>query len=393
MFLHEYQAKELLSRFAVPIPQGRIVDSAGDAGRIASRLGLSRFVVKAQVHATDRLQGGGVRFSMSPDGVAHTVETLMASPFTKPGGPALGERVRWVLIEEAVEARQLLYVAMHLDRMRGGLVALASAAGGAAIERRAVSDPDLVQQIPLEIREGRATGDFAALATAIGLDGGEAAALVDLFEKLGSMLVSIDATQIELNPVAVSWDGALVALDAKVEVDNHALFRHPGLAALRAAVEVEEGDPVLLGADRHHINYQRMDGDIGIVANGAGLALATLDQVVDAGGAPANFMDVRTTASSLDVAYGLELIMANDRVRAILVNVHGGGMQSCDTIAEGVGVAMRRSPRPLPLVIRMVGNNAEYAWRVLRNQGVAFTAADEISEAALQACRLARGSS
>jgi len=391
MHLHEFQAKELLTRFGVPVPSGRVADSAHDAERIAERLGFDRFVVKAQVHATDRARGGGIRLSMSPSGVAHTVEAVLSAPFTKPGGPEKGERVRWILIEEAIEARQLIYAAIHLDRNCGRLMALASAAGGEAIERRAASDPSLVKRVPLVIEGERATGDFAGLAASIGLDDAAAAALVSVLERIGEMLVSLDATQIELNPLAVTWDGDLVALDARVTIDAHALFRHPGLAALRTAVEIEEGDPVVLGADRHHINYQRMDGDIGVVVNGAGLALATLDAVSDAGGRPANFMDVRTTATSLDVAYGLELILANANVRSILVNVHGGGMQPCDTIAEGVGIAMGRAKRSLPLVMRMAGNNAQFAASVLANRGIAFRAADDMGQAARLACEMARG--
>lgn len=206
------------------------------------------------------------------------------------------------------------------------------------------------------------------------------------------MAVALDATQVEVNPLALTWDGRFVALDAKVRIDDNALFRHPAFAALSTATEIEDGDPVALGADRHHINYQRLDGDIGLVVNGAGLALATLDSIVEAGGRPANFMDVRTTATSLDVAYGLELIVSNAAVRSILVNVHGGGMQRCDTIAEGLGVAVRKVARHPPLVIRMAGNNAVYAHTVLANNGVAYRAADDMVEASRLAVAAARSS-
>ncbi len=233
-------------------------------------------------------------------------------------------------------------------------------------------------------------GDFAGLARQIGLGGTAAEAAADIFQKMAGMAVALDATQVEINPLALTWDGRFVALDAKVQIDDNALFRHPAFAALSSATEIEEGDPVVLGADRHHINYQRMDGDIGVVVNGAGLALATIDSIVDAGGRPANFMDVRTTATSLDVAYGLELIVANEMVRSILVNVHGGGMQRCDTIAEGLGVAVRKAERRPPLVIRMAGNNADYAHRVLANNGVAYTQAGDIAEAARLAVAAAR---
>lgn len=390
MNLHEFQAKELLSRFGVPVPRGRVSDDGAGAARVAERLGFSRFVVKAQVHASDRLGRGGVRFSMSPQGVGETVDHLLKLPFTRDDSLRQGERVRWVLVEEAIAAMQLFYAAVYLDAACGALTLLASAAGGAAIERRAAADDALIKSITLKIDGERAVGDFAGLARQIGLGGKAAEAAADIFQKMAGMAVALDATQVEINPLALTWDGRFVALDAKVQIDDNALFRHPAFAALSSATEIEEGDPVVLGADRHHINYQRMDGDIGVVVNGAGLALATIDSIVDAGGRPANFMDVRTTATSLDVAYGLELIVANEMVRSILVNVHGGGMQRCDTIAEGLGVAVRKAERCPPLVIRMAGNNADYAHRVLANNGVAYTQAGDIAEAARLAVTAAR---
>ncbi|MGD9783420.1 MAG: ATP-grasp domain-containing protein [Hyphomicrobiaceae bacterium] len=390
MNLHEFQAKELLTRFGVPVPKGRIADSGPDGERIARRLQFKRFAIKAQVHASDRARGGGIRFSASPEGVGATAELLLGSRFTRPGGAEGAERVRWVLIEEAIAARQLLYAAIYLDSASGRLMALAGPAGGEAIERRVALDPTLIERVPLTFDGKSATGDFAGLVTSIGLSGKEAASTAAVISRMADLAVTLDATQVEINPLALTWDGELVAMDAKITIDNHALIRHPGLAALSAAVDVEEGDPVVLGADRHHINYQRMGGDVGVVVNGAGLALATVDLVGDCGGRAANFMDVRTTATSLDVAYGMELILSNSAVRSIIVNVHGGGMQPCDTIAEGVGMAMRRADRTPPLVIRMAGNNAAYAHTVLANLGVGYVAADDMGEAAKLAVAAAR---
>lgn len=382
MNLHEFQAKELLSRFGVPVPRGRITDNGADAVRIAERLGFSRFVVKAQVQATDRMAHGGVRFSVSPRGVGETVSHLLATPFTRPGGPPNGERVRWVLIEEAAAPMQLLYAAVFLDAAKGALTMMVSPAGGAAIERRTGADPSLLKSSQLKIDGNRATGDFAGLAASLGLAEDATQDAAAILEKLANIAVSLDATQVEINPLALTWDGRFIALDAKVRIDDNALFRHPAFAALSSATEVEEGDPVVLGAERHHINYQRLDGDVGVVVNGAGLALATIDSIVDAGGQPANFMDVRTTATSLDVAYGMELIVSNPLVRSIVVNVHGGGMQRCDTIAEGLGIAIRKAKHHPPLVIRMAGNNAVYAHTVLANNGVIYQPAGNMSEAA-----------
>lgn len=391
MNLHEFQAKELLSRFGVKVPRGRIADSAADAERIAQRLAFERFAVKAQVQASDRYASGGVRFAASPAGVRETVGLLLETSFTRAGGPIGAERVRWVLIEEALAPMQLLYAAVYLDPAMGALSMLASAAGGSAIETRSTTDPGMISRVPITIAGDRAIADFPALARGIGLAGmiAEKAALV--FASMADIAVKLDALQVEINPLAVTYEGELVALDAKISIDDNAMFRHPAFAAMSSAVEIEEGDPVVLGADRHHINYQRMDGDIGVVVNGAGLALATLDAVVDAGGRAANFMDVRTTATSLDVAYGLELILSNPAVRAILVNVHGGGMQPCDTIAEGIGVALRRAARRPPMVIRMAGNNYEYAHKVLANNGIVYAHAADIGSAAAKAVAAARG--
>lgn len=390
MNLQEFQAKELLTRFSVPVPKGRVADSPADAERIARRLGGGKLAVKAQVRAGDRLEAGGVRFSASPEGVGETARLLLDMRFVKAGEPGSTERVRWVLIEEVVPTLRQLYAAVFLDAGSGRLRLLGCAAGGSAVEARAAEDPSLLASIDLAITGNEATGDFAGMAARLGLEGATAGKAADVFRRMAGLAVAVDATQVEINPLAVTWDGDLVALDAKIVIDDNALVRHPALAALSAAVEAEEGDPVVLGADRHHINYQRLDGDIGIVVNGAGLALATLDCVVDAGGRPANFMDVRTNASSLDVAYGIELILANPSVRALLVNIHGGGMQACDTIAEGVGVAMRRATRAVPLVVRMAGNNASFASTVLANNGVAYQPAQDMTSAARLAVAAAR---
>ncbi len=395
MNLQEFQAKELLTRFAVPVPRGRIADSAADAERVARRLSFPRFAVKAQVRSTDRLAAGGVRFSASPEGVGETARLLLDSRISRAGSAPsdhanTGEKVRWVLIEEAIEAMQALYAAVFLDRVTGQLSLMAAPAGGSAIEARAKQDAQFIRRAPLTIVRDGAEGDFAGMAAGIGLEGGVAEKAASIFRRMASLAVALDATQVEINPLVVTWDGDLVALDAKITIDDNALIRHPALAALAAAVEAEEGDAVVLGADRHHINFQRMDGDIGLVVNGAGLALATLDAIVDAGGQPANFMDIRTTATSLDVAYGVELILANPKVRAILVNVHGGGMQPCDTIAEGVGIALRRAAHKPAIVVRMAGNNASFATTVLANNGVAYQSASDMAAASRNAVEAAK---
>jgi len=374
MDLHEFQAKELLARFGIDVPAGQVVETASDAERAAERLGSPRFVVKAQIKAGDRGQHGGVRFAASPRAVGAEAGTLLGKRIATAQTPTEGLLVKWVYVEEAVDAAQALYAAVVLDRVTGRPLLLASAQGGDDIEARAEHDPDIIQSIPLTLGGDTADGDFGALAARIGLTGNAAQAAEHLFRQLTKAFVALDASLVEINPLALVGD-RLVALDAKLTIDDNALFRHPGLRSLRDFTVRDESDPVELEAQHHQINYIRMKGDIGVLVNGAGLALATLDMLCDAGGRPANFMDIRTTASSLDIARGFQLILENPAVRSILVNVHGGGMQACDTIAEGIGIAVRRyAGREVPIVICMAGNHAEFARTVLQNTGVRYIA-------------------
>jgi len=398
MDLHEFQAKELLERFGIDIPAGRVVESAADAQRAVEGLGGPGFVVKAQIRAGDRAGHGGVRFADSARAAAAEAGALLGRRIVTPQTPDGGALVKWVYVEEEVEAARLLYAAVLLDPVSGRPLALASAHGGDDIEDRAERDPGIVRSIPLTIGRDTADGDFAGLAGRIGLTGAALAAAAQLLRQLAAAFVALDASLIEINPLALTAGGRLVALDAKLSIDDNALFRHADLRALRDYMARDESDPVELEAQQHQINYIRMAGDIGVLVNGAGLALATLDMVCDAGGRPANFMDIRTTATSQDIARGFGLILDTPAVRAILVNVHGGGMQPCDTIAEGIGIAMRRRDRPpvahnVPIVISMAGNHAEFARTVLANTGVPHIACGTPWEAVQKAVAFARAES
>lgn len=392
MNLLEFQAKELLSRYGVAIPRGRVAGAVDDAERVGVRLGFSRFLVKAQVHAGDRMAGGGIRFAANPTAVAAVAAGMLGKRLVTSQTGRQGQIVRWVYVEEQIPDARHLYVAVLLDAAAGGLVLMLSADGGDDIEERAATRPDLVTRVKLH---STAEGDGNALAIGdavarLGLPARTTDKLVSLALALTRAAHELDATMIEINPLALTADGDLIALDAKIAIDDNALYRHPELAALHQASETEDGDLEALEAQRHQINYMRLDGDIGVVVNGAGLALATLDLLTEAGGKPANFMDIRTTASSLDIAYGFGLIVDNEAVRAILVNVHGGGMQRCDTVAEGMAIALRRSQRPLPMVIRFAGNNAEFAARRLADSGARFEVASNMWDAAETAVALAR---
>lgn len=386
MNVQEFQAKPLLSRYGITVPLGHVATTPAEAAAVARRLGCSRYAVKAQVVGKDREAAGGIQFAASPDAAAEVARGLLGRRLSVTGNAA-GALVQQVYIEEAVDGVQELYAAATVDRTTGQIVLLASASGGRDIEARVAGDPGLIERLPLHLQDTAPAGDYGAFAARVGGPLGAADPLTAFLRNLARALSALDSTLIEINPVGLTQDGRLIALDAKMTIDDNALYRRPELAALR---EAGEGAPVELDAQRHQINYVALDGNIGVAVNGAGLALATQDLIVDAGGRPANFMDVRTTATSLDIAHGFGLLLANPRVKVMLVNVHGGGMQRCDTIAEGLGIALRRAGRALPTVIRMAGNNADFARTVLANNGVRYIAADTMAEAAARAASLAR---
>lgn len=388
MDLYEHQAKRLLAAYGIPIPISEVAETLDEAGQAARRLGCPGFVVKAQILAGDRNSGGGIRFASNPVEVEAAARALLGADLVTSQTGTRAARVGAVQIEEQVRTQRQLYLAVAIDPLSGAVVMLASRAGGGDIEVRAQNDQQLVQRLPLTIDGMRLVGDFDGFARQIETDPRIAAGLAVLMRNLAAAFIASDATLAEINPLGVTEAGHLSALDAKVTIDDNALFRRADLKRLKETIV--SPDPDELAAQEHQLNYLKLDGSVGCVVNGAGLALATIDLLADAGGRPANFMDIRTTATSLDIAHGFGLILANPQVRSILVNVHGGGMQRCDTVAEGIAVAMRRSARRVPLVIRFAGNNAAYAATVLRNSGVAYTAATDMAEAARIATAAAR---
>jgi succinyl-CoA synthetase beta subunit len=358
MRLHEFQAKTLLASHGIDVPEGRVALTSEDASAIARELGSEGFAVKAQIRSGERGKAGAVRMVRTPDEVAAAARLLLGRTFvTTQTGPD-GATANSVLVERAVTAPRSLYLSFFIDVAKAETVLLAGAEGSQDIEQRVRAGEMRLERVKVasdgEIDEEEAL----ALSQRLGLSGKLLPEFVSLLQRLASAFSSLDATLIEINPLLLTDNGDFVAADAKIVIDDNALFRQPELAALREEQEDNEGERV---AQNRQLNYIQMDGDIGLVANGAGLGLATLDMIRAANGRPANFMDIRTTATSLDVAYGFSLLLNNPAVRSILVNVHGGGMQPCDTIADGLGIAMRRTGRTLPTVVRLAGNNAEYA--------------------------------
>ncbi|HEV7337432.1 MAG TPA: ADP-forming succinate--CoA ligase subunit beta [Bosea sp. (in: a-proteobacteria)] len=386
MRIHEFQAKQLLAGYGLNVPDGSVAITAREAGEIARRLGGTT-VVKAQIHAGGRQNAGGIRLVDDPAAAEAAADGLLGTSLvTAQTGPA-GQKIRRVLVEAAVAAVRELHLALLIDASSGELMLIGSAKGGVDVEEQAARGDIRLNWLGLGDGSEARGKEVATFVAALGLDGALHEQGCVLVDGLRRAFLDIDASLIEINPLAVTAAGALVALDAKMVLDDNALFRHPELAALR---DEDDGSAAELQAQRHQLNYVQLDGDIGMVANGAGLGLATLDMLVAAKGRPANFMDIRTTAKSLDIAHGFGLLLDNPATRAIVVNVHGGGMQPCDTIAEGLGIALRRSGRPLPLVVRLAGNNADFARSRLQNFGCAVIDCPDMWSAASQAVALAQ---
>jgi len=390
MLLHEFQAKKLLKGFGITCPMGQVAASPTEAQEVAERFGCRRYVVKGQLLISDRMQHDAIRYASSPAEVAEHARKLIGKSFKVANGQLPDQVIHQVLVEEFVEGNRELYASVALDRASGRIILLASGQGGSGIERRASADPDLIHRSELRLDGNRATGAFSEVAAAVSPDPELNMSLAEVYRNLAAAFVANDATLVDVNPLVYTADRQLVAVDAKVTIDDNSLFRRPELAALRLENERLEHHRNELEAQRFQINFLNLDGDIGVAVNGAGLALATHDLLVDCGGQPSNFMDIRTTATSLDIAHGFEMLLKNPQTKAILVNVHGGGMQRCDTIAEGLGIALRRRPRRLPIVIRMAGNNAAFARTVLTNNGVKFSETATMLQAAQKVVELSR---
>ena len=387
MNLHEYQAKELLSRYGIAAPEGRLASSPEEAEMMARKLPGQRFAVKAQVHAGGRGEAGGVRIVDGASAVRQVARELIGKKLVTSNTGPEGRIVRKVYVETAVKPERMLYLAALVDRSAGAVSIIGTREGGGDIEDRVARNPGIIERLLLTPGNNPSPEELRAYVGRLGLAGEIGDRAVTLLTGLVEALYQLDGSLIEINPLAVMPDGSLLALDLKMVIDDNALFRHPEFEPLR---DEDELDPIELQAQRHEINYVKLDGNVGVVVNGAGLALATLDLLRDAGGAPANFMDIRTMATSMQIARGLDILMADSRVQAILVNIHGGGLTRCDTVAEAIGMAFRRSGRKLPVIFRAAGNNADFARTVLRNCGVPFTDARDMAEAAERAVAFTR---
>lgn len=390
MELHEFQAKQLLSRYAVACPQGRIAVTPDEAEAAAAGLASPTLFVKAQIHAGARAKAGGVRKVQSAAAAKAAAKELLGQKLATAQTGRVGMTVRKVLVEAGIRSVHELYLTMVVDASSGSIMLMAGPSGGTEIEERAGPSLSNLEILHLNSQGEPQSGDLAEFCRRIGLSEREAASGRELVGNLHRAFITLDASLIEINPLAVTESGELIALDAKIVLDDNALFRHPDLAELRETNEIDE---IELKAQRHQVNFMQMDGDIGVIVNGAGLALATLDMIRNAGGNPANFMDIRTTAKSLDIAQGVSLVLDNPRAKILLVNVYGGGMQPCDTIIEGLGIAIRRKGRALPIVLRLTGNNEDIARLRLASFKLPAVECADMWQAATRAVEIAQGRS
>jgi succinyl-CoA synthetase beta subunit len=384
----ECDAKTLLARYAIAAPPGLVAGTPEEAEAAALRLGPEPILVKAQIRAGERGAAGGIRAAHSAADARAAAQSLLgrrlATAQTGPGGLLVGK----VLLERAVAARREFFLALTTDPTTATITVTAAGAGGVGVERRLAAPAARLEHLRLGLNGERQPGDLAAFCQRFSLATQEAEKLAELIARLHRAFVELDASLIEINPLVLADSGEWMALDVKLATDDNAAFRHADLASLDDDTDI---DRVELQAQRHQINFVQMDGDIGVVVNGAGLGLATLDMVRAAGGAPANFMDIRTTAKSLDIAQGINLVLDNPRAKVLLVNVFGGGMQPCDTIAEALGIAYRRSRRALPVVLRITGNNEDLARLRLANFSFPRTAYTDMWQAVTGAVAIAKG--
>lgn len=376
MLLSEYKSKELLAQYGVPVPVGRLAHTADEAQNQCANIPARKFVVKAQIAAGGRGLAGGIKFAATPSSVHEEAAKMLGSRLVTEQTDRDGDLVNAVYVEAAHELKSQYFVAFALDLESGQPMLLVSSDGGVEFEQRARMDAETVKSLVLT---GEADKDGPTITEFIGALGIDSSATPHILSAVEAFLDN-DMVVLEINPFSQTTSGDWLAIDAKLSLDAAAAFRHPEFDNLISELDGDEGE-----AQKNNINFVKLDGDIGVIVNGAGLGLATNDMIVDANGRPANFMDIRTTASSFDIARGVELLLADRRVRAILLNVHGGGMTVCDTVAEGVAFAYSRSDRKLPCIARLAGVNAAWGNQILKDRKVPVEEFDDMKRAVARA--------
>jgi succinyl-CoA synthetase beta subunit len=378
MKIHEFQAKEILKKFGVPVPAGAPAYSPEEAVEVAKQIGGSVWVVKAQIHAGGRGKAGGVKLARSLDEVYQLASQMLGMKLvTHQTGPE-GRIVKKLLIEQGVDIAKELYLGITLDRTARKNVIMASTEGGVEIEKVAAETPEKIIKVYVEPGFGVQPYQLRNIAFKLGLEGEQFKNCIKFVEALYKAYIESDASLAEINPLVVTKSGEVLALDAKMNFDDNALFRHPEIVAYR---DLDEENPLEIEASKYNLNYIKLDGNVGCMVNGAGLAMATMDIIKLAGGEPANFLDVGGSANKDTVANGFKIILSDPNVKAILINIFGGIVR-CDRVANGVVEAVKEVNVSLPVIVRLEGTNAEEAKKILEESGLNFEVAMSLREAA-----------
>ncbi len=378
MKIHEYQAKEILRKYGVATPRGIACFSVEEAMAAAAKLGGKLWVVKAQIHAGGRGKGGGVKLAKSLDELRQYAGEILGMQLKTPQTGPDGQKVRRLLVEEGADIKKELYVGMVVDRGSQRVVLMASSEGGMDIEEVAARAPEKIHKVAIDPFAGLADRDAEDIARKIGVPETALPQARDLLKGLYRAFDETDASLAEINPLILTGQDRVLALDAKMNFDDNALFRHPDIAAMR---DLDEEDPAEIEASKYDLSYISLDGDIGCLVNGAGLAMATMDIIKLYGGSPANFLDVGGGASTEKVTEAFKIMLKNARLKAILVNIFGGIMK-CDVIAEGVVTAARQVHLKVPLVVRLEGTNVDLGKKILAESGLPIISASNMADAA-----------
>jgi succinyl-CoA synthetase beta subunit len=387
MKIHEYQAKEIFRRFGVPTPRGEMVTTPDQARAVAERLGTKIVVVKAQIHAGGRGKAGGVKLAKSPAEAAELAKTMLGMKLVTPQTGPAGRIVQRLLIEEGLDIKRELYLSILVDRAVAAPVIMASTAGGMEIEEVAHKNPELILRETIFPATGFQPYHSRKLAFGLGLSGDAAAAAGPFLQGLYRAFLETDASLAEINPLIVSGDGKLIALDAKMTFDDNALYRHKDIVELR---DLNEEDPLEVEASIYKLNYIKLDGSVGCMVNGAGLAMGTMDIIKLSGGSPANFLDVGGGASAEQVKNAFKILISDKSVKGVFINIFGGILR-CDVLASGVVAAAKELNLKLPVVIRMEGTNVEKGQEILRESGCDFTIAQGMKDGAEKIVKLTGG--
>ena len=378
MKIHEYQAKKLMAAYNIPVPKGGVAETAEEAKAVASQIGGNRFVVKAQVHAGGRGKGGGIKTADSTDHVGEIARTMVGSKLVTPQTGPEGKGVHKVLVEEGIDIAQEMYLGITVDRGRECPVLIASKEGGMEIEELAKTSPEKIIKEWVDPGVGLKPFQVSKIAFGLQLDASLRRPVSQLITNLYRLFLDKDCSLAEINPLVVTREGQAIALDAKLNFDDNGLYRHKEVADMR---DVLEEEPLEVEASKYNLNYIKLDGNVGCMVNGAGLAMATMDMIKLAGGMPANFLDVGGGATVEMVKNGLKILVADPKVKAILINIFGGILR-CDTLAKGVIEAASEIKLELPIVIRMEGTNVEIGRKMLNESGLKLIVAKTMKEAA-----------